>query len=227
MNILCVADTTQSLAFSSNVKEIYKGTDLILSCGDMPVESYDYLSTMLRRDVFYVYGNHNLSTFKAEMDKEFMHYKKFENEYTKKFYGFLIDGKCLVHKRTGLIIAGLGGSMRYNTGDSQYTESQMKWRIRRLVPTLLRNKRKYGRYLDILVTHAPPRGIGDGVDQCHKGFECFLSFMDKYKPKYLCHGHIHLDDQNSPRVTQYKDTKVINVFGSYMIKEEETGAIDG
>lgn len=227
MNILCVSDTTQSLAFSSNVKEIYKDTDLILSCGDMPVESYDYLSTMLRRDVFYVYGNHNLSTFKAEMDKEFMHFKKFENEYTKKFYGFLIDGKCLIHKKTGLIIAGLGGSMRYNTGDSQYTEEQMKWRIRRLVPTLLRNKRKYGRYLDILVTHAPPRGIGDGEDQCHKGFECFLSFMDKYRPRYLCHGHVHLDDQNSPRITQYKDTKVINVFGSYMIKEEETGASNG
>ena len=78
MNILCVSDTTQSLAFSPNVKEIYKDTDIILSCGDMPVESYDYLSTMLRRDVFYVYGNHNLSTFKYEMDREYRE-SKFEN----------------------------------------------------------------------------------------------------------------------------------------------------
>lgn len=224
MNILCVSDTTQSLAFSPNVKEIYKDTDIILSCGDMPVESYDYLSTMLRRDVFYVYGNHNLSTFKYEMDREYRHLMKFENDFTKKFYGFMVDGKCMIHKRTGLIIAGLGGSMLYNDGDSQYTEAKMKWRIRRLVPTLLRNKRKYGRYLDILITHAPPRGIGDGEDQCHKGFECFLSFMDRFKPKYLLHGHVHLTDLNSQRVTQYKDTKVINVFGSYMIKEEEIGA---
>ena len=64
MKILCVSDTTRSLAFSSNVSEIYKGTDVILSCGDMQVQNYDYLSTMLRRDVYYVFGNHNLETFK-------------------------------------------------------------------------------------------------------------------------------------------------------------------
>ncbi len=223
MNILCVADTTRSLAFSPNVAEIYKDTDLILSCGDMPVESHDYLSTMLRRDVYYVFGNHNLMTFRNEMDKEMRRYTSFQSDYQKKFYGFMIDGKCKVHKRTGLIIVGLGGSMRYNNGLSQYTEKQMKWRIRRLIPTLLRNKRKYGRYLDILITHAPPFGIGDGQDPCHTGFKCFLEFMDKYKPKYLLHGHIHLDDQNAPRETQYKDTKVINVYGSYFIQDGEMG----
>ena len=227
MNILCVSDTTQSLAFSASVAEIYKDTDLILSCGDMPVESHDYLSTMLRRDVYYVFGNHNLKTFKMEMDKEFKRFATFNADYEKRFYGFMIDGKCVVDKSTGLIIAGLGGSMRYNNGDSQYTENQMRWRIRRLIPALLRNKRKYGRYLDILITHAPPFGIGDGEDLCHRGFKCFLDFMDRYRPKYLCHGHIHLNDQNSPRVTQYKGTKVINVFGSYMIKEEEIGAKSG
>jgi len=39
MKILCVSDTTESLAFSSGVAEIYKGTGLILSCGDMPVRA--------------------------------------------------------------------------------------------------------------------------------------------------------------------------------------------
>ncbi len=227
MNILCIADTTQSLAFSANVAEIYKDTDLILSCGDLPVESHDYLSTMLRRDVYYVYGNHNLKTFRAEMDRDYKRYLPFVPDYDKKFYGFLIDGKCVMNKKTGLLIAGLGGSMRYNEGESQYTESQMKWRIRRMVPTLLRNKRKYGRYLDILITHAPPLGIGDGEDLCHKGFGCFLDSRDKYKPKSLCHGHIHLDDQNAQRITQYKDTNVVNVYGSYMIRDLGIGAESG
>ena len=227
MNILCVSDTTQSLAFSASVAEIYKDTDLILSCGDMPVESHDYLSTMLRRDLYYVFGNHNLNTFRAEMDREYRRYMRLHEDFDKKFYGFMIDGKCVVDKKTGLIIAGLGGSMRYNEGQSQYTESQMKRRIRRLVPALLRNKRKYGRYLDILITHAPPFGIGDGEDLCHRGFECFLDFMDKYRPKYLCHGHVHLNDQNAPRVTRYKDTLVVNVYGSYMIREEENGEENG
>ncbi|MBQ3697930.1 MAG: metallophosphoesterase family protein [Spirochaetales bacterium] len=223
MKILCVSDTTISLAFSSNVSEIYKGTDVILSCGDMQVQNYDYLSTMLRRDVYYVFGNHNLETFKQTMDKDVMNFSKLDNEYNKKFYGFILDGKCMRDKRTGLLIAGLGGSMRYNNGDSQYTEAQMRRRIRRLALSLMRNKRKYGRYLDILVTHAPPFGVGDGPDLCHRGFKCFLDFIDKYQPKYLLHGHIHLDDQNANRITQHGATTVINVYGSYMLDTDESG----
>jgi len=223
MKLLCVSDTTRSLAFSSNVADIYKGTDLIFSCGDMPVESHDYMSTMLKRDVYYVYGNHNLTTFRGEMDKEANRYRAFEVEASKPFYGFLIDGKCVRDKRTGLLIAGLGGSMRYNRGDSQYTEAQMRHRISKLVPKLLANRLKYGRYVDILITHAPPFGIGDGQDLCHRGFKCFLKFMDKYQPKYLLHGHIHLDDQNANRVTQYNDTKVINVYGSYLLEDDTLG----
>ena len=224
MKILCVSDTTKSLAFSSNVATIFDGTDVIFSCGDMPVESHDYLTTLLRRDVYYVYGNHNLNTFRQEM---FRQYSDEQNDFEKKFYGFLVDGKCMRDKRTGLLIAGLGGSMRYNNGDSQYTEAQMRRRIRRLAPKLRRNKRKYGRYLDILITHAPPFGIGDGVDLCHRGFECFLKFMDKYQPKYLLHGHVHLIDSNSNRITQYHNTKVINIFGCYMLEDDQLGGDNG
>ena len=223
MRILCISDTTRSLAFSSNVSGIYQGTDFVISCGDIDVDNYDYLSTMLRRDVYYVFGNHNLGTFKQTMEKDPMKFSKFENEYNKKFYGFLIDGKCIRDKRTGLLIAGLGGSMNYNGGDSQYTEAQMRRRIRRMALSLLYNKKKYGRYLDILVTHAPPFGIGDGPDLCHRGFKCFLDFIDKYQPKYMLHGHVHLDDQNASRVTQHGSTTVINVYGSYMLDTDESG----
>ncbi|MGN1164779.1 MAG: metallophosphoesterase [Candidatus Ornithospirochaeta sp.] len=220
MRLLCVSDTTRSLAFSPSVKTIYSNTDLIISAGDMPLESYDYVSTMLGSDLYYVYGNHNLKHFEKDMRRE-----RFPSAGSRdhQFYGFLADGKCIRDKRTGLIIAGLGGCMLYNGGESQYSERQMEWRIRRLVPILLYNKTRYGRYLDILVTHAPPYGMGDGSDLCHKGFKCFLSFMEKYEPKYLLHGHIHLDDANLPRVTEYHKTKVVNVYGSYVIDDDALG----
>jgi Icc-related predicted phosphoesterase len=35
------------------------------------------------------------------------------------------------------------------------------------------NKLKYGRYLDILVTHAAPRGIHDAEDWTHIGIKAF------------------------------------------------------
>ena len=113
--------------------------------------------------------------------------------------------------------------MRYNEGDSQYTERQMENRIRKLIPFLLYNKLRYGRYLDILVTHAPPYGMGDGQDLCHMGFKCFLDFMEKYEPSYLVHGHVHLDDCNLPRVVEFGKTKVVNVYGSYLIDDDKLG----
>ena len=90
--------------------------------------------------------------------------------------------------------------MRYNQGDHQFTESEMFFRILRMVPHLCWNRIRYGRWLDILITHAPPRGIHDKEDTCHTGFKAFLWFMRCFKPAYLLHGHVHLIDMNEQRV---------------------------
>ncbi len=226
MRILCISDTTRSLAFSSRVKEIYKDVDLILSCGDMPLESYDYVTTMLNKDLCYVYGNHNLKDYnKALKSRGLIGVGPHEEvlHSLERFYGFMIDGKCYRDKKSGLLIAGLGGSMRYNDGDSQYTEVEMQYRILKLIPKLVYNKHRYGRYLDILVTHAPPFGLGDGPDLCHRGFKCFGYFIERFQPKYLIHGHVHLDDVNAPREIVKGKTKIINVYGAYLIEDETLG----
>ena len=227
MRILCISDTTRSLAFSSSVGEIYKGVDLIVSAGDMPLESYDYVSTMLHSDVLYVYGNHNLKDYRKAVLKDHRFGVGVEDSYNTKFYGFMIDGRCYRDPRSGLLVAGLGGSMLYNGGDSQYTERQMMRRILRLVPQLIYNKRRYGRYLDILITHAPPFGLGDGPDLCHRGFKTFLGFIDRFQPRYLLHGHVHLDDRNAQRVRQRGSTTIINVYSSYLLEDETLGGKNG
>ena len=84
--------------------------------------------------------------------------------------------------------------------------------------TLIKNKIKYGRYLDILLTHASPRHIHDKEDPCHKGFECFNWFIKKFKPAYLIHGHIHLYDLRETRVTQSEDTTVVNAYAHWLIE---------
>lgn len=229
MKILCISDATDTLIYSSVAPTLYKDVDFVISAGDLPLRYYDYIQTMLRKDVYYVYGNHNLEDF-----DRMMRGGKGENaleEFARtgsahmmpQFGGFFMDGRCQYYKETDLIIMGLGGSMLYNNGNSQYTEKQMQRRISKLVPRLMYNKRKYGRALDILITHAPPRGMGDGEDLCHKGFECFLSFMEKYRPKYLLHGHVHLDDINAPRISEFMDTKVINIYKNYILEDDTLG----
>jgi Icc-related predicted phosphoesterase len=97
-------------------------------------------------------------------------------------------------------------------------------RVFGLLPRLFLNRLFHGRYLDILLTHAPPLGIHDRQDLCHKGFKVFLWFMRVFKPKYLLHGHIHLYDLAEVRKTRYNDTEIINVYSHYILNIEE-GAV--
>jgi Icc-related predicted phosphoesterase len=93
----------------------------------------------------------------------------------------------------------------------------MKRRLLKMLPALLINKIKYGKYLDILLTHASPRHIHDKEDPCHKGFECFNWFIEKFRPTYLIHGHIHLYDAREERVTRVQDTTVVNAYAHWLI----------
>lgn len=231
MKFLCISDDTDTLIYSPSSKDRYHDIDLVLSAGDLPIRYYDYITTILAKDLYYVYGNHNLEFFNQNMKRsntvDYLSISqsgkiKIENE-SPNGGGIILDGHCIYDKKRDLILMGLGGSMLYNYGSSQYTEIQMRTRIMKLIPCLLYNRKRYGRYLDILITHAPPFGIGDGEDLCHKGFECFLTFMEKYKPKYLLHGHVHLFDENAPRETVYKDTTVINIYKNYILNDDSLG----
>jgi Icc-related predicted phosphoesterase len=77
------------------------------------------------------------------------------------------------------------------------------------------------RFPDILLTHAPPRGVHDKPDPCHRGFKAFRWFMKTFKPRYLIHGHIHLYDLCDIRRTRWMETEVINSYGHYVIDTDE------
>jgi len=68
-----------------------------------------------------------------------------------------------------------------------------------------------------MISHAPPLGIHDQPDRCHRGFGAFVGFMQRYRPLFWLHGHIHLYLPNAPRVSRYLDTTVMNVFGYQLI----------
>ena len=49
--------------------------------------------------------------------------------------------------------------------------------------------------MDVLLTHAPPRGVGDREDPPHQGFEALNWLAGRLQPPLLLHGHIHPDDE--------------------------------
>ena len=195
MKILCIADEELTIFWDSYVPGRLKEYDLILSSGDLKAAYLSFIVTMARAPVMYVHGNHDTG------------YAVTEPEGCDS-----IDGQMVEYR--GLRILGLGGCLWYRPGAHQYSEKEMRRRIWKLRWQIA----KYGG-VDIVVTHAPPRGVGDGEDRAHQGFESFLELMDAYRPRYLLHGHVHLSyGRDRTREREYHDTKVINVCEKYVLE---------
>ena len=144
---------------------------------------------MMPVPVFYVHGNHDES------------YDDHPPEGVR-----CIDDDLVVYH--GLRIAGLGGSCRYRTGPWQFTEAEMRKRIRRLRAKI---ERHHG--LDVLVTHAPLHGYGDMSDLAHRGFTVFHELLDRYQPQLMLHGHVHMNyGANLQREYQYGATRIVNCY---------------
>jgi hypothetical protein len=95
-----------------------------------------------------------------------------------------------------------------------------------MLPRLLWNRLRYGRALDILVTHAPPRDINDAPDPAHRGFKALRRFLRWTHPRYHLHGHVHLYDRSKPYSTDYGATKVINVYPYQLLNLEFDGRVN-
>lgn len=222
MKILCIADHVDPRVYSNTIKDRFKDVDMIISAGDLPMDYLGFIVSSLNKPLYFVFGNHNLK-YLGRFNKRYENRVLPESQTNKTFGSTYVGFKNHYDKKNNLIIMGLGGCKKYNNANNQYTEFQMYMHIIRLIPRLICNKIFRGRYLDILLTHAAPRGIHDKEDPCHIGFQSFKWFMKRFSPKYLLHGHIHLYNINEKKVTDYYNTRVINVYDHYVldIKKED------
>lgn len=195
MRILAVSDEECAALWDHYAPGKLDGYDLILSCGDLKPEYLSFLVTMAKCPVLYVHGNHDASYLRRPPEG-----------------CDCIDDRLVVYN--GLRILGLGGCRQYHPGPHQYSEKQMRRRIRKLRYHLWR-----AGGVDILVTHAPAKGLGDSDDPAHWGFEALRELLDKYQPKVMLHGHVHLRyGENPTRERLYGNTKVINATERYVLE---------
>ena len=193
MKILALSDRECPYLWDYLDRRRLEGVDLILSCGDLDPRYLSFVATFAHGPVLYIHGNHD--------DR----YARVPPEGC-----ICVEDKVYVHQ--GVRILGLGGSVRYKPqGEHQYTQRQMERRVARRRLELMRRKG-----FDILLTHAPALGLNDGEDFAHTGFSAFNALMDRYRPRYFVHGHIHINyGVDIPRRCAYQDTQVINAYESY------------
>jgi len=189
MRVLAVGDVPSPYYYEHYAPGRLNEFDLILSCGDLKQSYLEFLATLAPCPVVYVRGNH-------------------DDSYAAAPPGGCICAEDRIVVYRGLRILGLGGSYRYRDGRNMYTEQQMRRRVRRLYFQL---QKHHG--FDILLTHAPARHINDFDTLPHRGFECFAELLDRYRPPYFVHGHIHRNyGMNIPQRTVYGSTTIINAF---------------
>lgn len=195
MKILVLADKESESLWDYFDKSKIKDIDLIISCGDLDSRYLSFLASFTHAPVLYVHGNHDSS------------YSKRPPEGCT-----CIEDK--IYTFNGVRILGLGGSMRYKNGPHQYSQYDMNRRIFKMTPQLICK-----RGFDILITHSPAYGLNDGDDLPHKGFTGFVKLLDKYKPSYFIHGHVHMSyGRKHIREYTYKDTKIINAYEKYIVE---------
>lgn len=198
MKILAVSDEENERLYTLAQQGAFSEVKFIVGCGDLPYSLLEYLVTLCNLPLVYVPGNHDPAYHPGD-----------PRTYAE---GCLhLDGRTT--QLHGLLLAGLGGSIRYREGVNQYTQTEMFGRALRLLPRLWLNRLRYGRWLDLLITHAPPFGIHDDPGSAHEGFRAFNWLLRLTRAPYHLHGHTHFQRQNlSPNRTRYGLTEVINVF---------------
>jgi uncharacterized protein len=198
VRVLAVADE-EVPAMQSRARDLR--VDLVLAAGDLPWDYLESLVPLLGAPAAYVPGNHDPRTGRGVGPRGLVD----------------VDGHVLTVG--GLRVAGLGGCVRYNDGPHQYTQSEYEARARRL----LREARDTGP-VDVLLTHAPPLGLGDDEsDPCHVGISALHGVLEALRPSWHLHGHIHPYGMHKPD-RQLGPTTIRNVIPWQLIDVEPQAA---
>jgi len=100
----------------------------------------------------------------------------------------------------GLTFAGFEGCVRYTRGAAlQYSQREAS-RLARRVPRA-----------DVLISHAPPRGVHEEPDdRAHEGFDGLRAYDERVAPRLHLHGHTPAPARRAQRLGP---TLVVHVVG--------------
>ena len=197
MKILAVSDVVVDWIYSPRIRLLLSDTDLAIGCGDLPSYYLEFIISSLDIPLFQVNGNHSI----PEEEQSYHNSNGATNLH------------CLVKNYKGYTFAGVDGSLRYKNGEYQYSQIGMWLNVFKLIPSMFMNRVKYGRFLNVFVSHAPAWGIHDQSDLAHRGIKAFRWLLTQFQPDYHLHGHVHVYRPDIVTDSKFGKTRVINAFG--------------
>jgi len=199
--ILAIADAVSPFVYSPNFPDNLAPLDVILSAGDVPGDTLEFVATKARVAPLYVLGNHG-DGYIRDPDTDAL-----------RLPGGCVNAHLRLVEVNGVMVLGVEGSARYRDGPQQYSEREFASMLGRLTPRLWLSQKRRGRAVDVLLTHAPPLGPNAGADYPHRGVPAFNAFHRRWRPAVHVHGHVHLPDLNAARsYVSPEGVKVVNAY---------------
>ena len=181
-----------------------RGADIILGCGDLPFEYLGYLMNALDVPLVFVPGNH---------DPDLSGYRR---QPGRPDAARGAPGPAAVAGRGGQRGRPGGGRgrpadrrpgrlpplprrARTSTATGSRPAGPGGWPPEPAARSPAPRQASEPHGLDVLLTHAPPRGVGDGPDPAHQGFPALNVLAGRLQPALLLHGHVDPDPAGQPR----------------------------
>jgi Icc-related predicted phosphoesterase len=163
--------------------------DLVVTLGDLQPSWIEPLEH-LRLPKVGVYGNHD--------DEPYMDWYGIDNLHLRR-----------LDLDQGLSFSGFEGCVSYRRGAGRvgpsYTQKEARKLVRKLPPA------------DVLACHCPPAGVNDDPsDPAHVGFAALRTWVDKHRPRWLLHGHVH--PMPGSLIERVGDTRVVFVNGVRLLE---------
>lgn len=207
MRLLTVSDEIVQRLHSPALRSTVGSIDGLISCGDLPASYLEYLVSLLNVPALYVHGNHDAPELREDGSRH-LHPQGCTP----------LDGR--VERLGGLLVAGVDGVLRYRDGAFQYTERAWRWRLLLLSMRVLWAQQRFNQRLDVLVTHTPPAGLHDGPG-AHRGPMALRRFVERFQPRYVIHGHVHLNyGYGDQRPLHHGASQIINTCGFLLLDIE-------
>lgn len=158
--------------------------DAIITLGDLALQDIRDLETVTTVPKFGVYGNHDSGSYMPELGITNLHLQTVE--------------------LGGITLGGFEGSVRYKNDPyaPMYTQEEANELIKQLPA------------VDLLISHAPPRGIHDEPEPAHQGYDALRWYIQQYHPAFCLHGHTY----PSSTVETLAETQIVYIYEDQIVE---------